>query len=105
MVAGLEPISPWWSGLLALASSLRDPDPAAPSHVPGRTAADDPPSPDVERPQPRPAGGSSDDDLPSMAPADALAEMTRRHADAVYRVAPRSREATSWPRTWRRTPC
>ena len=76
MTAALRPRSPWWEGLLALAGAL---DPAASPGMgsPGST----PPRARAER------GERPDADLLEMEPALALAELTRRHADAVYRVA------------------
>ncbi len=74
MTTALRPRVPWWEGLLALASSL---EPS--SSPPGST----PPPPSKERP----AATRPDADLLEMDPATALAELTRRHADAVYRVA------------------
>lgn len=72
MTASLRPHAPWWEHLLALASSL---DPTA---RPGAGTAPRPPDASPSRP---------DADLLVMDPATALAELTRRHADAVYRVA------------------
>jgi RNA polymerase sigma-70 factor (ECF subfamily) len=73
MTATLRPRSPWWDNLLALASSIDGATTSASGSPSGRSS-DAPPS--------RP-----DADLLEMDPAAALAELTRRHADAVYRVA------------------
>ena len=73
MTAVLHPRGPWRESLLALSSSL---DPAAPpslesgSRLPARATSTPP-----------------DADILDMGPAEALAALTRRHADAVYRVA------------------
>lgn len=73
MTAVLHPRGPWWDSLLALASSM---DPAVP------------PSRGSGAPTTRDRSPSRPDaDILEMDPADALAELTRRHADAVYRVA------------------
>ena len=73
MTAVLHPRGPWWESLLALASSL---DPTAPpSPGPG------------SRPPARGTSTRPDADILTMDPAEALAELTRRHAGAVYRVA------------------
>ncbi len=73
MTAVLHPRGPWWEPLLVFASAL---DPTAP-----------PPSAGSRPPSPPPTADRPDADILAMDPADALAELTRRHADAVYRVA------------------
>jgi len=74
MTVVLHPRGPWWEPLLAFASSL---DPTAPPSPPAGSGSPTPPR-TADRP---------DADILAMDPADALAELTRRHADAVYRVA------------------
>lgn len=74
MTAVLHPRGPWWESLLALASTAdptASPSPGSGSRPPARASS--PSRPDA--------------DILAMEPADALAELTRRHADAVYRVA------------------
>ncbi|MEZ5247479.1 MAG: RNA polymerase sigma factor [Acidimicrobiales bacterium] len=73
MTAALRPRNPWWENLLAMAGSL-DPSTSPPTR----------PTPDRSS---DPAPSRPDADLLAMDPAEALAELTRRHADAVYRVA------------------
>ena len=73
MTAALRPRPVWWDHLLALASSLDSDATSPPGSGPGRSTSAGPSRPD--------------DDLLRMDPAEALAELTRRHADAVYRVA------------------
>jgi len=78
MTAALQPRAPWWNNLLALASSL---EPAAPpSSGPGSR-------PPAQTTQTARSANRPDADLLTMDPAEALAELTRRHAAAVYRVA------------------
>lgn len=76
MTVALRPTTPWWDSLLSFASSL---DPSTPVSGAGRVQTS--------------AGGANergsrpDADILAMDPADALAALTKRHADAVYRVA------------------
>lgn len=72
MTVALRPRAQWWENwLLAMSGSL---DPA-------------PPSPGPASRGPARAPDRPDADLLALDPANALAELTRRHADAVYRVA------------------
>ena len=85
MVAVLRPRSRWWDGLLAMTglgetdtARAAEPVTTAPTASRGATTKDGRPQPTGERP---------DADLLDLDPADQLAALTRRHADAVYRVA------------------
>lgn len=80
MVAVLRPRARWWDGLLAMAG-LDDIATTSPSQRPSSTAAA---SKDGRPPR---TGERPDADLLDLDPADQLAALTRRHADAVYRVA------------------
>ena len=79
MVAVLRPRSRWWDGLLAMAGL--DEAEVSPASVPRSSGAA------TGRSQPRPTGERPDADLLDLEPAEQLAALTRRHADAVYRVA------------------
>lgn len=76
MTAALRPRSRWWDGIFAMAG-LDDPGPGA---LP-------PSTPTVSTAPARPANDRPDADLLDLEPAEQLAALTRRHADAVYRVA------------------
>ena len=76
MTAALEPRTRWWDGLLLMA---REAGAAGPGG--GATAPTPPPRDDSTE------GRRPDADLLDPDPADQLATLTRRHADAVYRVA------------------
>jgi RNA polymerase sigma-70 factor (ECF subfamily) len=85
MVAVLRPRSRWWDDLLAMvgldeAATPGDPVTAPPgmSSSAGVTSKDGRPPRTGERP---------DADLLGLEPAEQLAALTQRHADAVYRVA------------------
>lgn len=67
MTVTMRPRAAWWDSILSMA------------HAPSRPVP--PSAPDPSR-RDRP-----DSDLLELEPADQLAELTRRHADAVYRVA------------------
>lgn len=71
MTLALRPRQAWWSRHLAMAAI--DPEPAGPTPTPGDSS---------QQSRDRP-----DDDLRSLEPTEQLAALTRRHADAVYRVA------------------
>lgn len=71
MSLALRPRSEWWRGVLTMAD-VESPEPGL--GAPGGTA-------------PRPRGDRPDADLLGLEPAEQLAALTRRHADAVYRVA------------------
>lgn len=75
MTVALRPRGLWWEPLLVLAGAL---DPTASTGASGPTAFPPPGSGQRTRP---------DADILDMDPADALAALTSRHADAVYRVA------------------
>lgn len=74
MTAALRPRSRWWDGIFAMAGI---------DDVGGGSAGAPTPTP----PQPRSASDRPDADLLGLDPAEQLAALTRRHADAVYRVA------------------
>ena len=86
MVAVLRPRSrrwdrsPWWAGILAMAG-LDDVELTAPPPRPSSAAAT------TKDGRPPRTGERPDADLLNLDPADQLAALTRRHADAVYRVA------------------
>ena len=71
MTLALRPREAWWSRLSAMAAV--DPEPATPAPTHGDSSRAG-----RERP---------DDDLLGLEPTEQLAMLTRRHADAVYRVA------------------
>ena len=71
MTLALRPREAWWSRLLTMASV--DPEPVVPTPTHGDSS--------------RPPGERPDDDLLDLEPTEQLAKLTRRHADAVYRVA------------------
>ncbi len=77
MTAALQPRARWWDGILAMADAAGAAtgvgSPSGSSGSGGSTAAPTPDRPDA--------------DLAGLEPGDQLAELTRRHADAVYRVA------------------
>ena len=74
MTAALRPRSRWWDGIFAMAG-VDDPG--------GGSAGTPIPTPAP----PRSGGDRPDADLLGLDPAEQLAALTRRHADAVYRVA------------------
>ncbi len=77
MTVALQPRTRWWDGILAMADLAGSGTGVSPAgRSPGSTGSPTPTSPD------RP-----DADLAGLEPGDQLAELTRRHADAVYRVA------------------
>lgn len=82
MVAVLRPRAPWWDRCLdgVLAMTGLDGDPGRV----GAPAGGRPPTRDGRPPR---DGARPDADLLDLDPADQLAALTRRHADAVYRVA------------------
>ncbi len=75
MVAVLRPSSRWWDGLLAMAGFDERDRVAGTAQVVGRDG------------RPPRTGERPDADLLDLEPAEQLAGLTRRHADAVYRVA------------------
>ncbi len=81
MVAVLRPRTRWWDGLLAMAG-LDDTE-TVPTSAPTPTAA----GATTNNGRPAPRGERPDADLLGLEPAEQLAALTRRHADAVYRVA------------------
>lgn len=77
MTVALRPTTTWWDNLLNLAGSLNPSTPLS-----GSTGGTSSPSGKTTERGVRP-----DADIIAMDPADALAALTKRHADAVYRVA------------------
>lgn len=73
MTAALRPRHPWWEEVLAVASALGPTAPPTSGSGPDRQVPERPSRPDA--------------DILAMDPGEALAELTRRHAEAVYRVA------------------
>ena len=105
MVALLRPRSRWWDGLLAMSGlddTVASPDPISGGDTSGSGRSDRAatnPATGTRDGRPPRDGARPDADLLRLEPAEQLAALTRRHADAVYRVAlsVTTKSAMRWP--------